>query len=142
MKINKKASRDPNLYIFSHEHHHGLVFSVRLKKANKTDSATLKKYILHFWNNALVDHFKNEEDLFLDHLTQKEIKNQFINEHKSIREQALDLSVQLKAHIKFEEKILFPWLQDNLSQELLNKIGTSLENIEVKADDFEPKFWE
>ena len=31
-----------------HEHHHGLVFAVRLKKASKTDDETLKKYISSF----------------------------------------------------------------------------------------------
>ena len=156
MKINKKASRNENLYVFSHEHHHGLVFAVRLKKASKTDDKTLKKYISHFWNNALDDHFKKEEDLFLEWIADKELKDQFLAEHKSINtlvndiqtsnnklvEKALDLSEQLKLHVKFEEKLLFPWLQNNLSSDQLKSIGEALKHVEVKAHEFEPKFWE
>lgn len=156
MKINKKASRNKNLYVFSHEHHHGLVFAVRLKKASQTNSETLKKYVLHFWNTALDAHFKNEEELFLHLLTNKDIKTQFLREHKLINslindiqsanedfiQKARELSDQLKLHIKFEEKVLFPWLQDNLSPDELYQIGESLKSIEVKSHEFEPKFWE
>jgi len=156
MKINKKSSRNENLYVFSHEHHHGLVFAVRLKKASQTNSETLKKYALHFWNTALDAHFKNEEELFLHLLTNKDIKAQFLREHKLINslindiqsanedfiQKARELSDQLKLHIKFEEKVLFPWLQDNLSPDELYQIGESLKSIEVKVHEFEPKFWE
>ncbi|RLD83696.1 MAG: hypothetical protein DRJ07_06185 [Bacteroidetes bacterium] len=156
MKINKKASRNENLYVFSHEHHHGLVFAVRLKKASQTSTETLKKYVLHFWDSALDAHFKNEEELFLHLLANKDIKTQFLREHKLINslvndiqsanediiQKAEELSDQLKLHIKFEEKVLFPWLQDNLSPDELYQIGESLKSIEVKAHEFEPKFWE
>ena len=156
MKVNKKASRNENLYVFSHEHHHGLVFAVRLKKASNTDDETLKKYISHFWNNSLDAHFKKEEDLFLQWISDKDLKDQFLAEHKSINslvndihtsndqivKKSLDLSEQLKQHVKFEEKLLFPWLQKNLSLSQLNAIGASLKNVEVKAHEFEPKFWE
>ncbi len=156
MKINKKASRNENLYVFSHEHHHGLVFAVRLKKALQTSTETLKKYVLHFWDSALDAHFKNEEELFLHLLANKDIKTQFLREHKLINslvndiqsanediiQKAEELSDQLKLHIKFEEKVLFPWLQDNLSPDELYQIGESLKSIEVKAHEFEPKFWE
>lgn len=155
MKINKKASRNKNLYVFSHEHHHTLVFSVRLKKASKTNVETLKKFINHFWSNSLEDHFKNEEKLFLKYLKNTELRNQFLAEHKQINsvvseinssdeniiKKALELSELLKLHVKFEEKLLFPWLQDNIETDKLDEIGKALESIVVKADDFEPKFW-
>ena len=155
MKINKKASRNENLYVFSHEHHHGLVFAVRLKRAADTNGETLKKYVSDFWNNALEDHFKKEEDLFLKWISDKDLKDQFLNEHASINslvkdiqksedqivEKALGLSVQLKLHVKFEEKLLFPWLQNNLSSDQLKSIGEALKYVEVKAHEFEPKFW-
>ena len=156
MKVNKKASRNENLYVFSHEHHHGLVFSVRLKKASNADTETLKKYIGDFWDNALEDHFKKEEDLFLQWISDKDLKDQFLAEHESINalvndilnsnnnlvEKVLDLSEQLKLHVKFEEKLLFPWLQNNLSSDQLKSIGDALKHVEVKAHEFEPKFWE
>ncbi len=156
MKINKKASRNENLYVFSHEHHHGLVFAVRLKKAAQTDIETLKKYVHHFWNTALDAHFKKEEELFLHLITDQGLRTQFLAEHKQINsivddietskegiiKKSIDLSEQLKLHVKFEEKLLFPWLQNNLSPDELNQIGESLKSIKVKAHEFEPKFWE
>ncbi len=156
MKVNKKASRNENLYVFSHEHHHGLVFAVRLKKAALADVKTLKKYISDFWNTALEDHFKKEEESFLYLITDNKLKTQFLAEHKQINalvksiereeddvyEKAQELAEILKLHVKFEEKQLFPWLQDNLSDKELKKIGLYLKDIEVKAHEFEPKFWE
>jgi len=44
--------------------------------------------------------------------------------------------------VKFEEKLLFPWLQNNLSSDQLKSIGDALKHVEVKAHEFEPKFWE
>jgi hemerythrin-like domain-containing protein len=156
MKVNPKASRDKNLYVFSHEHHHALVFASRLQKADKTDERTLKRYIHNFWGNYLDDHFSNEEKSFLELLDNAELKDQFLSEHEQIcslvnditvskdriTEMALELSDLIKQHVKFEEKKLFPWLQENLSREELDKIGKFLENVKVQADEFEPKFWE
>ncbi|RUA07804.1 MAG: hypothetical protein DSY82_07710 [Flavobacteriia bacterium] len=156
MKINPKASRNKNLYVFSHEHHHALVFASHLQKAKNTDERTLKRYIHNFWGNYLDEHFSNEERSFLHLIKVPELKEQFLSEHEKIcslvnditiskdqiTEKALELSDLIKQHVKFEEKKLFPWLQENLSEEELNEIGKSLENVKVTADEFEPKFWE
>lgn len=156
MKVNPKSSRDPNLYVFSHEHHHALVFASRLQKAQKTDERTLKRYVHNFWGNYLDDHFKNEEAAFLHLIDDDQIKEQFLSDHEAIcslaneitiaksgiTEKALELSDQIRKHVKFEERILFPWLQEHLSKEQLNAIGESLKDVEVTEDQFEPRFWE
>ncbi len=156
MKINPHSSRNKNLYVFSHEHHHALIFASRLQKAKNTDEGTLKRYIHNFWGNYLDEHFSNEERSFLHHIEVFGLKEQFLSEHEKIcslvnditiskdhiTEKAFELSGLIKWHVKFEEKKLFPWLQENLSEEELEEIGVSLENVEVTADDFEPKFWE
>lgn len=156
LKINPKASRNKNLYVFSHEHHHALVFASRLQKAKNADEKTLKRYVHNFWGNYLNDHFTNEETSFLNLLSDAKIKEQFLHEHelisslaneitdsdKNITENCLKLSDLIKKHVKFEEKILFPWLQENLTEEQLDKIGESLKDIIVSADEFEPHFWE
>ena len=156
IKKNKKASRNENLTVLSHEHHHGLIFCSRLKKASKTDDETIKRYILDFWNHYLVDHFENEERAFLPFLKNEEPTLQFIEEHKTIKERiaiiektesnlqelALEFSKMINDHIRFEEGIFFPWLEKELSTEALIEVGKIFENMEITAHEFSPKFWE
>ena len=156
MKINKRSSRDANLYVFSHEHHHALIFASRLKKAAKTDAETIGNYIRHFWKDYLHAHFENEERYLLPHLTDKTLKTRLLDEHKLIKntvEQvqqrkenpikiAETLAELIRNHVKFEEKLLFPWIQQHLTGEQLGKIGQNLQHIRITADDFSPAFWE
>jgi hemerythrin-like domain-containing protein len=156
IKKNKKASRNENLTVLSHEHHHGLIFCNRLTKTSKTDNETVKRYILDFWNNYLVDHFDNEERAFLPFLKNEELTVQFLEEHKTIKkliaviekaednlqELALAFSKMINAHIRFEERVFFPWLEKELSADALIKVGKIFENMEITAHEFSPKFWE
>ncbi|RLD22710.1 MAG: hypothetical protein DRI54_08230 [Bacteroidetes bacterium] len=155
-KVNPKSSRDENLYVFSHEHHHGLIFAVRLRKAHQADAETLKRYIKDFWEDSLDTHFNNEENSFLNYLTDVELKHRFLSEHKQIRDLFKDIDecdddivkkskqfgVLINDHIRFEERILFPWLQENLTSEELKQIGSSLEDTDVCSHTYSPRFWE
>lgn len=155
-KINKKSSRDENLYVFSHEHHQGLIFAVRLRKAERADKETLKHYIKDFWDSALETHFNNEEELFLDFISDMELRQRFLSEHKQIRELQKDIlhsdsdivekakrfGILINDHIRFEERILFPWLQENLTLDKLKHIGSSLDGTDVCSHKFNPRFWE
>mgnify|MGYP003635967702 CR=1 FL=1 len=154
-KRNKKASRNDNLIVFSHEHHHGLIFCNRLKKAAHIDDETVSRYIIDFWDNYLDLHFKNEEIGFLPHLVKEGLTLQFINEHKQINKlvdeiksgkgkikaQALALSKLIHDHIRFEEREFFPWLEKELTDNQLESIGLLLNDTEVSAHDFSPAFW-
>ena len=156
-KVNPKSSRDENLYVFSHEHHHGLIFAVRLKKAHQADPETLKNYIKDFWENSLAAHFENEEKLFSEYISDVELKQRFLTEHKQIRalyreiimddsasitEKAKKFGQLINDHIRFEERILFPWLQENLAKDKLKHIGASLDDSDVCSHVFSPRFWE
>lgn len=141
--------------IFSHEHHHGLIFSVRLKSAAKTNAATLKLYVEDFWTKYLSPHFALEEYLFSGFLIDKKISNQFFSEHKEIRELidaiinmkgdfiklAASLGDAINAHIRFEERTMFPYLEETIEASELKKIGNVLESIQVEQHKFKPEFW-
>ena len=156
IKQNKKASRDTNLIVLSHEHHHGLIFCSRLKKTVNVDSDTVRRYILDFWGRYLFDHFLNEELVFLPYLKEEELTTQFKNEHQIVRDlmdeiknpigpihqQALQFSKLIHDHIRFEERTFFPWLEQKLTQNQLAKVGYVFQEMEVTAHDFLPKFWE
>lgn len=147
--------RSENLVVLSHEHHHGLVFCTRLKKAHQTDAKTLKLFVNNFWVNDLVPHFTNEEKWFLPEMENNEIKEQFITEHQQIKELvnrirnspievvelAIELSQVLNNHIRFEERIMFPYLEKTIATNKLVEIGNALSNIEVSCNKFTPEFW-
>jgi len=159
IKKDKPLKRDENLVVFSHEHYHGLVFCARLKKAEKASNTILKTYILDFWENYLISHFKNEEKLFLPLFEKKqneEIKYQFLDEHQRLRNMikkidksdievhpfAIQFSTLLNDHIRFEERKMFPWIQKNFAAKELAQIGSALSKTEIKAHQFTPEFWE
>lgn len=154
-KKDKPGRRDVNLIKFSHEHHHGLVFCSRLKKVNHASDSIIRSYVNEFWDYYLLEHFKNEEKLFLPLLPKNEIILQFLQEHKQIKQLvsniktsqkeihnlALELASLLKAHIRFEERILFPYMEKELSFDELETIGKAMEKIEISSHCFSHQFW-
>jgi len=155
VKKNGPIKRNENLAIFSREHHHGLVFCSRLKKADLSCDSVIKLFVKDFWENYLEEHFNNEEQLFLPLLDDTDISTQFLDEHKQIRQLidrlsisdhdiqniSLELSKQINDHIRFEERVLFPWLERVYSVEELDNIGDLLGKIEKSAHNFIPEFW-
>lgn len=154
MAKKKSLNRNKNLVVFSKEHYHGLVFSNHLKIATKATDEILKSYITDFWNNHLESHFKNEEDLLLPLMVNGNQRTQFMREHAliknqinkikesqiNIQNQAIELGQLINDHIRFEERILFPWLEKTLTNDQLIKIGKSLkDNSTVHC--FYPEFW-
>jgi hemerythrin-like domain-containing protein len=147
--------RDKNLLVFSHEHHHGLIFCSRLQKVNNVDSTILLHYINDFWDNYLDAHFTNEEKLFLPFLNDEKLALQFLDEHRIIKAlisdiknhqtelktKALKLSRLIHDHIRFEERAFFPWLEEIIQPFELEKIGKALEEIEITEHTFKPSFW-
>lgn len=147
--------RNENLLIFSHEHHHGLIFCSRLLKAKNASEAVLLEYILDFWDNSLDEHFINEEKLFLPLLDEEKLTTRFLDEHKQINDlvlkikssskdlhlHAFELSKLINDHIRFEERIFFPWLEDKFTTEELIVIGKELEGIEITEHQFSDEFW-
>jgi len=155
VKKNGPIKRNKNLAIFSREHHHGLVFCSRLKKADLACDSVIKLFVKDFWENYLEEHFNNEEQLFLPLVNNTEISTQFLDEHNQIRQLvqsvitssddiqniSLELARQINDHIRFEERVLFPWLEKVCSAEELDDIGDDLGKIEKSAHNFIPEFW-
>mgnify|MGYP000400862530 CR=1 FL=1 len=152
-ETNIPLRRTQYLTSFSHEHHHGLVFCSRLKKTAFVDKELIQDYARDFWNRYLDVHFDNEEQLLLPIVSDREIAKRFLAEHKAIRfafwkidtpcgdkyEQAKDLSRLLNEHIRFEERIMFPFLEKTALPEL-QKIITS-DHGDLEAHGFLPEFW-
>ncbi|MGE5437842.1 MAG: hemerythrin domain-containing protein [Syntrophothermus sp.] len=147
--------REPSLYPLSHDHHHGLVQASRLKNAGKPSSErtikTIASEFIEFWYSDLIRHFREEEDYLLPVLLQYSsdhnvLISKTILEHIDIRRSVLQLEEDLwrnieihldnlhnigkmlESHIRFEERELFPLIEEKVpSEELesINKIITS-----------------
>jgi len=135
--------RHPSLKKLSSDHHQGLVYSKKLiSAAAKTEAEAEEIFVMFakFFNGELQDHFTEEEN----HLTPYFINNPLIErmqaEHKNMKAafEALntggsdlkaglaDLGEMLNDHIRFEEKELFPMIENTLSESELEEIGSKL----------------
>ena len=154
---NKPLRRNENLVKLSKDHHAGLLFCWKIRQGIKYHIETNRmiKYVKYFWDHHLAAHFKEEEEFLFPPLKDKEVQKA-LDDHQKIkifvgkiavtgmeREQGvlLELADTLDNHIRYEERILFPHLQEKLSEEQLKKIGEQIPDATL-ADTYEDHFWE
>jgi len=146
--------RHKSLIFISHDHYHGLQLAQLIKKNSPkfknlpNDLEGKKNYTITFYENDLLHHFYLEENIILPAVKgrNKEIDKLFeemIVEHKNIErtveslkentdiEDKLDeIGLMLQDHIRKEEKILFEKIQDELSEDELQKLEEELHSYE------------
>ncbi len=128
--------RDPALLDLSKEHHTALVIS---KKIKAFSTETEAQDIRQFWSehqqkfsDELLPHFEEEERRF-GSLLQPPLKEEFENDHAYFRDllkhdsntliatQIIEFADRLIQHVRFEERTLFPWLEEHH----LNNLNTN-----------------
>lgn len=149
--------RAPELKTLSEDHHHGLVHARRLQRAAGGDEehpvgATAAGF-LDFWQRDTSLHFRKEEEVLLPvvaryggDVSEKSVVEMLV-QHARIRSLVMRLSDEatgggarpetlreigelLEAHIRLEERVLFPSLEESLSQEALRELAARLETKE------------
>lgn len=157
---SKPIKRNVNIQPLSRQHHHGLLCSWKIRQGLKkgVETARIIAYLDYFWQSDLEAHFLNEEQLLFSQVSHK-LVTQANEEHAQIREllnallhgsianpsealaQFADL---LDNHIRFEERVLFPYFEETLSEEVLIKIGRQLQEEESTCTsvEFADVFWE
>jgi hemerythrin superfamily protein len=150
--------RDKNLQSLSRDHHHGLLLGWKIKQGLKysVSPELIAEYIHYFSKAALFPHFEEEEKQILVFLKDdNEYKVRTLNDHRTIAklidsleanppEPAAFLKIAeiLDDHIRFEERELFPYLQDELTSEQLDEIGVAIDRIHQPfVDTFHSEFW-
>ena len=156
----KPLKRHPALVPLSHDHHHGLSLCFKIRTGLKKDVETerVRNYVIDFFDRHLKKHFSEEEEVllkWLDKNNEKRIETE--NQHKSIyklKEELEDnnknhrnlleiFEKELNAHIRFEERDLFPYLQEKFSSEQLSDIAKQLEESHTEfCETWEDRFWE
>ncbi len=135
--------RHKALSLLSSDHHHGLRFAKKLRSANDdTDSAVKKIFneFTTFYKSQLLNHFEEEEKYLAPALENNPLILKMFNDHKKMNEmfgslsKSSNLKVELysfgkflEGHIRFEERELFPMIENTLSDDMLQEIGRQIE---------------
>ena len=143
--------RDPRLARLSEEHHHGLVFALRIERelpaASEEEVERLYADLLRFWARGLLPHFHTESECLLarlirhrpvddpqierlhaDHLSMYGLVARMrdaathIDRRRALRE----FGATLHDHIRWEERELFEVAQAELADAQLDALGTEI----------------
>ena len=150
--------RDPNIVLLSREHHFGLLFGWKLRQGLKfgIEPERMKGYITYFWEGNLREHFATEERLLFQDKSDDMVA-EGIKQHKGIQHlvekikqseqpivaQMNELADLVSDHIRFEERELFPHLEEKFSDLELINIGRILEELHRTPlkDEYPDEFW-
>jgi len=150
--------RHPSLRPFSDDHHQGLVNARRLRKAasgEEPDATNAARDFLEFWRRDTSLHFRKEEEVLLPVLARyagdldERPVLQMLAQHTRIRGLAMQLSDELEqnrvrkdtlrnlgehleAHIRLEERRVFPFVEETLPEHALQEVASRLEVFEPR----------
>ena len=144
--------RHKSLFSLSHEHQHGLALALKLKypkrqlsSSNEAEISELKSELADKYENILRKHFRKEERYLVPGFEDNNLMKQMLGEHIKLEglynkivsnsegwklEQQRDklnlFGELLDLHIRFEERELFPMIEESLSEEQLEELGEKL----------------
>lgn len=152
----KPIKRNENIVKLSRDHHASLMFCWKIRQGVKQHIATdrMVKYVEYFLNQHFIPHFREEEEVLfkplddaktqkaiIDHGIIKETVNEILLSGKTNQQKELSTLADLvDDHVRYEERILFPYLEQELSKEQLENIGTQIPGEPLK-DTFPDDFW-
>ncbi|HLV51680.1 MAG TPA: hemerythrin domain-containing protein [Flavobacterium sp.] len=145
--------RIEELHHLSHDHHHGLLvcWKIRTAFSKGIEMERVKNYLKWFYEYHLKTHFEIEEQTLLPVVgTENEYGKQMLAEHQQLRDlfetteissgNLTQIEELLQAHIRFEERQLFPIIQDIATTEQL-KVIAAADNEEKFVDNESDAFW-
>lgn len=153
----KPLKRDVNIQPLSKDHHFTLLFCWKIRTGirNKIEPERIRKYVEYFWNADMKTHFREEEEILFAPV-QDEMVQQALDDHIQIAhdvnhvaaasdaavEEALNtLADRVEAHVRYEERELFPHLERVLTSDQLAAIGLALSKEESLQENYEDEFW-
>jgi len=158
MKSRIPIKRNPAIVELSKDHHFGLLLIWKTREGLKKsiEPERISRYIIHFFETELKTHFKEEEELlFVEVAQNNKLRMQAEAEHKDIYELIENIRTTrgdkdliqtfantLEKHIRFEERQLFNYLQDNIPASTLSQIASELKSKEKTPTGWNDVFWE
>lgn len=156
--MSKPIKRSEHLIQLSREHHFSLLFCWKVRTGIKKniDKSRITPYILSFWKEHLLPHFEEEDVLFEkvdDELVQRAYKeHQELNQTMELLHDVSDdkayalfakIADLVDDHVRFEERVLFPHLEDQIEENELAEVARKLLEMQPHAlqDEYEDEFW-
>ncbi len=139
--------RSPELTPLSHDHHQALFVAQRLRRAEQVEQPAAE--FRQFWDEHGSPHFRIEEEVLLPMWAalgnaQPEHVDRIAREHLAIRAAAYELAAGradleqlqrlgglLAAHVRYEERELFPLIEDDLDAGALGRVGAAVAAAEA-----------
>ena len=149
---DRPLKRIRELQPFSREHHHALVFCRNIGKglSNGTVTERIKHYANYFYQNDLLTHFDDEEKFIFPILGRDhDLIGRAMNEHRTIHQlfrktsdtgSLTQIKLLLDAHIRFEERVLFPEIQKVATTEQLQSIEQHHQEL-LACENWPDPFW-
>jgi hemerythrin-like domain-containing protein len=137
----------------SRDHHQALFQAMRLKRAADEDAGDVLGDFLDFWFGVGHLHFRAEEEVLLPaysayaDASRDEVVRVLVD-HVEIRREAHELGSltsdppperlhklgeRLDAHVRHEERVLFPLIEDALPDDELARVARGVDEVEAAA---------
>lgn len=147
------SKRSASLVPLSHEHHKALFVCMGLRRATAETATENRAKFIAFWGEHGEPHFKREEEVlfaaFTEHSgSQHPLVTRAIADHEEIRAMAdvlagdenpapetlHELGERLDAHVRLEERELFPLIEQELPERRLAALAALLVAGEADGD--------
>lgn len=156
----KPLKRHPALVPLSRDHHFGLLLCWKIRTGFKREISVdrITDYVIYFYENHLLTHFKEEEQYIFTLLDEKdERRKKAERQHRKIIRLVNKLSKQpdtskttlgqieeeVEGHIRYEERDLFPYIQEMQDEQGLELLRIKIEAIhQATVEDWGDPFWE
>jgi len=150
--------RSEYLKPLSREHHYSLLFGWKLRQgiSHGISAARMVNYVRYFELHMLIPHFKEEETCLFIYSDSSDV-GQALDDHRHILALIATMKAQpentrysdlealaalVDRHVRFEERQLFPYFEQNLTQAQLEAVAAKIKDGPAVADDYEDLFWE
>jgi len=138
--------RTEALVQLSRDHHHGLFVALQLVRASEGTATAARDAFLAFWGQEGRDHFRVEEEVVLpafarhaspehadvvrvltDHVELRRLAADLAADPRPAPEMLHELGGRLRAHIRHEERVLFPQIEAALPANELLALAAAVE---------------
>jgi hemerythrin-like domain-containing protein len=146
------VKRSDALKALSRQHHQGLSVALRLRRVTPDTAVQTREAFLDFWAREGRGHFRAEEEVLLPSFAaharaDHEAIVRVLVEHVDLRRRSSELErgddqapgelrelgERLERHIRHEERVLFPLIEEALPEDELERLVVALEEAEARG---------